>query len=161
MSNLIGTFVVRREIAVTQDRLWTLLTDAKYREAWGAPSDEHVLVLEKSDLREGGAETHRCGPKDNPEFVVDTLWYHLDGPNTATFTETLIFGGQKASVSLVTYLLKQVDAKTNLQVEVAVSAFGDPDNAAEMIEEHKAGWSSALERLFRMASEDSLEPEGT
>ena len=53
MTAPIATFRLTRNIAASQDRLWHLLTDAKSREIWGGPSDDVVLVLDTTDLREG------------------------------------------------------------------------------------------------------------
>ena len=138
-----GAFSLSKSFDVPPARLWHFLTDASEREAWAAPSEDHVLFVDAADVREGGADRHRCGPKDNPEFLVDTRWYRLDVPNLACFTETLIFGGEKASVSLVTYTLLATGSGCDLNIEVQISTLM-PDIP---ISEHQDGWSSALERL--------------
>ena len=145
-----GSFTLSRSFKVSKDRLWHLLTDPEARQAWGAPSDEMVLEIDKADLREDGEDRHRCGPKDNPEFIVDTRWYRLAGPDVAAFTETLIFQGQRASVSLVSYALTGDDANSAVTIEVSVTSFEGP----EMIGEHEHGWTGALDRLQRQT--DSL-----
>jgi uncharacterized protein YndB with AHSA1/START domain len=146
MTAPIATFRLTRKIAASQDRLWHLLTDAKSREIWGAPSDEAVLVLETTDLREGGHERHRCGPPDNPEFTVDTHWYHIDTPTRACFTETVFAGGQRFGVSLVTYVLEPDGPATTLTVDVAVASMTGEDMQADF----QSGWTSGLDRLERM-----------
>ena len=83
MTPVTGHFTLDRSFAVGPDRLWTLLTDPKMREAWGAPNDDQLLVVEQSDLREGGADRHRCGPADAPDFEIDTNWYRLAAPQAA------------------------------------------------------------------------------
>ena len=120
-------FRLARSFAIAPDRLWVLLTDGRARETWGAPSDSAVLVLEIEDLREGGQERHRCGPAEAPEFVVDTHWYHLDGPTLACFTETVSAGGQRFAVTLVTYALADAPGGTHLTVDVGLSALAEGD----------------------------------
>ncbi|MEL6167402.1 MAG: SRPBCC domain-containing protein [Pseudomonadota bacterium] len=144
-----GTFTIERRIACTPDRLWHLLIDPEARSAWGSPSDDAVLVLDRHDTREGGQDRHFCGPKEAPEFLVDTHWYHLSLHELACFTETLEIGGHRITVSLVTYALAPADGATDLTVNVAVSSLGDEDGT----EDHKAGWTSALDRLVRQVND--------
>ena len=136
-------FTLKRRFSISQDALWHVLTDPREREAWGAPDDSMVLVLETADLREDGHERHRCGPADAPEFTVDTRWYRLDGPNGACFSETLTFQGMRAFTSLVTYRLATDGSGTQLEVHVAITSFDDEAVFAEV----EAGWTSALDRL--------------
>ncbi|MGR3500858.1 SRPBCC domain-containing protein [Pseudaestuariivita sp.] len=143
-----GTFDLTRSMPVPPSRLWHLLTDAKARENWGAPSDDHVLTVEASDLREGGAERHRCGPKEDPMFLVDTRWYKLMPGTSACYTETLHFGGEIASVSLATYRLTETAKGTDLSVTVAITSFTED----APISEHEEGWNSGFDRLVRLAS---------
>lgn len=143
-----GTNTFDRTFGISTDRLWHLLTDATQREAWGAPSDDHVLVVDAADVREGGQDIHRCGPKEDPEFVVETRWYRLDQPTLACFTETILFGGMRIGSSLVSYNLAETEGGTALQIIVQTASFGGPDVLAEVAE----GWGSALDRLDRLAA---------
>lgn len=152
MSNAQGQFTLERQVAARPETLWHILTDAKQREVWGAPSDEHVLTLDYSDVVEGGADRHRCGPKEKPEFVVDTRWYLLSAPRVAAFTERLHASEGSWSVSLVGYELTPKDGGTHLKIDVSVLSF----EGAEMIGEHEGGWTSSLERLQAMISDGRL-----
>ena len=136
-------FTLKRRFSISQDALWHVLTDPHEREAWGAPDDSMVLVLETADLREDGHERHRCGPAEAPEFTVDTRWYRLDGPKGACFSETLTFQGMRTFTSLVTYRLATDGSGTQLEVHVAVTSFDDETVFAEV----EGGWRSALDRL--------------
>ncbi len=152
MSNAQGQFTLDRHIATSPETLWHILTDAKQREIWGAPSDEHVLTLVTSDVVEGGFDQHRCGPKNNPDFVVDTRWYRLDAPHTAAFTERLHAGEGSWSVSLVGYELTPATGGTDLKIDVSVLSFEGP----EMVGEHEGGWTSALGRMEAMIADGRL-----
>ncbi|MEM9031432.1 MAG: SRPBCC domain-containing protein [Pseudomonadota bacterium] len=148
MSNDTSSFDLAREFPLSPEKLWTLLTDARQREAWGAPEEGMELRVEVEDLREGGLERHRCGPEDAPEFVVHTRWYRIDAPRRAVFSETVSVGGEALGTSLVTYVLTVRDGGTALGVTVAVSAFGGP----EMLGEFKAGWEGGLANLERLVT---------
>jgi uncharacterized protein YndB with AHSA1/START domain len=145
-------FRLARSFAIAPDRLWALLTDGRAREAWGAPSDSAVLVLEVEDLREGGQERHRCGPAEAPEFVVDTHWYHLEAPRLACFTETLSAGGARIGVTLVTYNLAATGTGTTLTVDVALSSMIGEDIGADF----QTGWNSGLDRLAHLITQGLL-----
>ena len=145
MPNDTKSFDLARTFPITPDRLWTILTDATEREAWGAPEEGMVLTVEAQDLREGGQERHRCGPAEAPEFTVDTRWYRLEAPRRAVFTETVRVGGEALGTSLVTYALADKGGATDLGVTVALSAFGGP----EMLGEFEAGWEGGMANLER------------
>ena len=140
-----GSFDMRRRLPLPPDRLWTLLTNPRHRERWGAPSEGTVLVMERDDLRVGGVERHRCGPEEAPEFRVETRWYHLASPERAVFTETVEAGGESLFTSLVTYLVEPTGGGSDFQVTVAVSSFVGPEALADV----RAGWEGGLTNLER------------
>ncbi|MEM0946368.1 MAG: SRPBCC domain-containing protein [Pseudomonadota bacterium] len=143
-----GGFSLDREIAAGLPTVWRVLTDPKLREVWAAPDDDHVLHVDKHDVREGGRDRHRCGPKDAPDYTVETHWYRLVEPAFACFTETLDIGPERLSTSLVTYAVQPADTGTRLIVEVSIVSYaGD-----EAIPEHEAGWTSALDRLVALVA---------
>ncbi len=149
MTDTTGRFTLNRSFPLTPDQLWHLLTDPTARTEWSGPSDDVVLILTDHDVREGGKDHQFCGPKEAPEFAVETHWYRLDGPAFACFTETLEFGGEKASVSLVTYVLEATDTGTDLTTDVTVASLVGEDMTAD----HKEGWTSALDRLSSQIAE--------
>ncbi|MFQ1702866.1 SRPBCC domain-containing protein [Loktanella agnita] len=149
MTSDTATFDLHRILPLTPEKLWHVMTDAKQREKWGAPDDATVLVVDSSDLREGGQDRHRCGPTDAPDFLVDTRWYHLSAPTRAVFTETLILGGDPAFTSLVTYALTPTEDGTALDISVATSSFSGPDALREV----EGGWTGALNKLKAYAEQ--------
>ncbi|MGH1577862.1 SRPBCC domain-containing protein [Planktotalea sp.] len=144
-----GSFDLERAMPLAPEQLWHVLTDPKMRERWGAPSDDMVLSVVKSDLKVGGIERHICGAKDNPDFEVETRWYRLDAPNDATYTETLEFGGSAVGTSLVTYRVEEKAAGSMLYVHVSVASFSGPDATGEF----KEGWEGGLHNLEALAQE--------
>lgn len=149
MTSDTATFDLHRVLPLIPEKLWHVITDAKHREKWGAPDDATVLVVDSSDLREGGQDRHRCGPADAPDFLVDTRWYHLSAPTRAVFTETLIFGGEAAFTSLVTYALTPTEDGTALDISVATSSFSGPDALREV----EGGWTGAMNNLDAYAEQ--------
>ena len=134
-----GTFSLERRFAVAPEVLWRLLIES----------------VEESDVRPGGRDRHRCGPKDNPMYIVDTVWFRLSSPDLAAFTESVRVEEEYMTVSLVAYDLAADGDGTRLKVDVAVSSFVGPDG----IGDHESGWTSALARLERLLPE-LLAPAG-
>ena len=137
-----------RSFTLAPERLWILLIDARMREAWGAPSEDTSLTMEIEDTREGGFEIHHCGPKEAPEFTVETRWYKLNEAEDACYTETLVIGGERLFTSLVTYALKATSAGTDLGIHVAITSFGEDD----MRDDIREGWEGGLANLAKLAA---------
>lgn len=140
-----SSFDLERTLPLPPNRLWQVLTDPHHREQWGAPNDDTILVMETSDLRVGGQDRHRCGPAEAPDFAVLTRWYHLDAPNRAVFTETVLIGQDAIFTSLVTYHLAPDAEGTALSVTVALSSFTGEDATEDV----RAGWTAGLANLDR------------
>lgn len=143
MSTDTNTFHFHRSFELGADQMWHLLTDGAMREKWGAPSEGTVLIQTTADLRTGGIERHICGPREAPEFEVETRWYRLDAPHDAAFTETVEIGGSAIATSLVTYRLAPGAGGCELHVTVAVSSFCGP----EAPQEFHQGWEGGLANL--------------
>jgi uncharacterized protein YndB with AHSA1/START domain len=141
------TFTYTRDMPLSPDRMWHLITDAGMRERWGAPGDA-VLETITADTRVGGVERHRCGPADNPEFEVETRWFHFDAPGHAVFTEQIEAGGMALGASLVTFRIEADGSGSKVAVTVAVSSFVGP----EMIAEFQAGWDGGMANLEALAT---------
>ncbi|MEM1373879.1 MAG: SRPBCC domain-containing protein [Pseudomonadota bacterium] len=152
MATQTSNLTFERSFSLPPARLWTLLTDPKMREAWGAPSEDTVLNMEISDLREGGFEVHHCGPREAPEFTVETRWYKLSAPEDACYTETLVIGGEKLFTSLVTYALSKTEDGTMLDINVAITSFGPEEMTADIRE----GWEGGLANLMTLAASQTL-----
>lgn len=141
------SFDLHRTLPLSTQRLWQMLTDAKEREKWNGPDAKTMLETDFADLRVGGQDRHRFGPADAPEFLVDTRWYDLSEPERAVFTETLIFGGEAVSTSLVTYVLDSKGKETALSITVAVSSF----SGVEALDEIQQGWAGGVDNLAAYA----------
>lgn len=144
-------FQIQRQFNTSQDKLWNLLTDPEARSKWGGPNDDDVLLMDYHDIQEGGRDQHRCGPKENPAYTVQTDWFRIDGPGFACFTETVDAEGMRIATSLVTYALASKTGGTELLVDVYVSSFVGP----EALPDFEAGWTSALARLTKIIESKS------
>ncbi len=151
MTPAIGHFHIERSFALPRDRLWHLLTDPAMRSQWGAPSDEDVLIVDASDLREGGRDLHRCGPRDDPAYTVETIWFRLAEPDLACFSETVDAGGARIATSLVTYGLTDTATGCEFSIDVQLSSFVGPGAMSDF----QAGWTSGLNRLAALVEQQA------
>ncbi|SIO05700.1 SRPBCC domain-containing protein [Vannielia litorea] len=141
------TLTLTRSIAAPPARLFPLMTEPAYRAEWGAPTENTRLDIVEADIRPGGRELSRCGPKDNPEFEVTTDFHHLDAPALLVFTETIRIDGAPLSCGLCSIEITPEGTGSHLTVTAQLSSLiGD-----EMAAGYTQGWTAALANLARLA----------
>jgi uncharacterized protein YndB with AHSA1/START domain len=141
------TLTLERRIACTPERLFALMTDREARQAWSAPSPDTVIVIDHFDMRPGGREIARCGPRENPEFHTVTD-FHVVEPSRIVATEVLDVGGTMLSVSLCTSDMAAEDGGSLLTVTLQIASLTGP----ELFDDYATGWGAALDSLARMAA---------
>jgi uncharacterized protein YndB with AHSA1/START domain len=145
------TQVITRDIACAPDRLFQLITDPVARASWGAPDAESVVEIDHAEIRPGGHELARCGPKEDPHFGT-RMDFHVIAPDEHLIgSETLTVGGQVLSVALVTMEIESYQAGSRLSVTLQITSLA----GAEMFEDYRGGWSGALDNLMRLAIEEA------
>ncbi|KAA9010427.1 SRPBCC family protein [Histidinibacterium aquaticum] len=145
-----ATLTLSREYPCPPGRLFVLLTNPEARAIWGAPSDDVVIEIDEADIRPGGSEVARCGPKDNPEFDVVAQFHAIEPDTRMVLTETLTVGGEMLSVSLVTTDLEATGTGTELTVTLQVASLSGPETAAG----YQEGWEGALANLARLVGSE-------
>lgn len=141
------TVTLERDIACAPERLFHVMTDRDLRQAWSAPNDESVVIIDTFDCRPGGREETRCGPKEAPEFntVGD---FHVVTPGFLSFTETLVVGGQTMSIALCSHEIAESGAGSRLRVTLQITSLA----GADLFDDYRGGWSAALDNLAALAS---------
>ncbi|MEX3007296.1 SRPBCC domain-containing protein [Hoeflea sp. TYP-13] len=140
-----GTIALERSFAAAPERLFSAFADPRARERWSAPStDVEVRILE-SDLRTGGGETARCGPKGGPMNWETRISYHLvERPSLISFTEELRDGEQLLTVALITFDIVEADnGGTILRLTDQVTSFVGEG----AVQGHREGYAAVLENL--------------
>ena len=146
------TQVLERRIAAAPDRLFALMTDKDARQRWGAPDESIVMTIDEFDMRTGGREVSRCGPKDAPEFTAVSDFHVVTGPSLLMCTETLTVGGEVVSISLVTQEVVADGTGSLLKVTLQIASLSGADTFAD----YQAGWTGAMETLTRMAEAETV-----
>lgn len=141
-----GVLEFQRTLSCTPTRLYKVMTDPQMRRVWTSPSEEMQLEVDAFDLRPGGQEIARCGPKDAPEFHTITD-FHVTTPEAFITSETLYIQGAPVSVSLCTSEILETEGGCTLNVTLQVSSLAGP----ELLEEYKAGWDPSLDTLVSLA----------
>lgn len=142
------TLTLTRQIACAPDRLFTLLTTKAGREAWSAPTDTAVVIIDAFDCRPGGQERARCGPRESPEFETHTTFHRVD-PACLVASETLIIGAEILSTTLCTHDIAARDGGTRLDVTLQIASFAGP----ELFDDYAQGWNGSLDNIARLAGE--------
>ena len=141
------TLVLDRQIKTSPDRLFALMTDPAARKIWGAPTEGVVIEIDQSDIRPGGRELARCGPKDAPDFSTVTDFHLIAAPHQMVLTETLSVGGALMSISLATQEITPTETGSHLKVTLQIVSLTGP----ETFEGYSEGWGGALDNLARLA----------
>lgn len=141
------TLVLERDIKTSPDRLFALMSDPAARRIWSAPSEDVVIEIDESDIRPGGREVARCGPKEAPDFTATSDFHLVSAPGRFVLSETLTVGGELLSVSLVTQEIQPTATGSALKVTLQIVSVSGPDT----IGGYSEGWAGALDALTRMA----------
>ncbi|KJV05877.1 hypothetical protein VZ95_21060 [Elstera litoralis] len=70
------TIELQRDFQVPPHRIFRAFTDIREREIWTAPSDRVEVKIDQSDMRPGGLERARCGPRGDMQWDL-TTYYHV------------------------------------------------------------------------------------
>ena len=145
------TQTITRDIACPPAQLFALMTDAHARATWGAPDAESVIEIDHADIREGGHELARCGPKASPHFGTRMDFHVVDAPHRLIGTEALTVGGQMLSVALVSMEVAASDRGSRLSFTLQIASLSGSDIFAD----YRGGWSGALDNLERLATSET------
>ena len=142
------TLTLTRDIACPPARLFALMTDPSARATWGAPDAESVIEIDHADIRPGGHEIARCGPKGSPHFDTRMDFHVVDAPARLIGTEALTVGGQMLSVALVAMEVAAQGDGSHLTVTLQITSLSGP----EVFADYRGGWAGALDNLEHLAT---------
>lgn len=152
MTLAFDTITLERDIACAPSRLFGLLTDPGARAVWGAPDADSVIEIDHADIRPGGHEVARCGPKENPHFGTRTDFHAIEDGRFVVGSESLTVGGDMLSVALVSCEIGARDIGSHLTVTLQIASLAGPD----VLDDYRGGWSGALENLARLAEAETV-----
>jgi len=141
------TLVLTRDIDCPPARLFHLLTDADARAKWGAPDADSVIEIDHADIKPGGHEVSRCGPKDEPYFDTRTDFHVVTPDSLLLGSETLSVGGEMMSVALISHEVAAKGDGARLAITLQITSLTGPDT----FEEYRGGWTGALDNLAALA----------
>ena len=146
MTAQFGTLEFNRALGSDPTRVFTALTSAADRMAWGPPDPNSVVIIEdQPDPAPGVRELSRCGPRDNPYVDVATDWIVMEAPARLIYAETLSAEDDVLGCSLAVFELSPDGEGTALKANVQIVSFVGP----EMMGEFEGGWTHALDNLAK------------
>ena len=144
MSAEFAQFNFHKSLSAAPERVFTALTSAADRMAWGTPDTSTVLLIDgQPDPAPGVREVGKIGPRENPYVDVATDWVVMNAPNLLLYAETLSAEGEALGTSLATGELSSEGTGTALKATVQLVNFA----GEEMRDEIENGWTHAMEAL--------------
>jgi uncharacterized protein YndB with AHSA1/START domain len=141
------TITLEHTYTAPLERVFSEFADPVTRARWSPPSSD-LLIYDQTDFRVGGRDVFRCGPKNDPKFRGETLYYLIVPNERVVSSETVDADGQRLAISLNTLDFEATGEGTHLKLTVQmVSLVG-----AGMVEAYESGNKSALENLARHLS---------
>ncbi len=138
------TIEFQRDFPVPPERVFRAFTDIREREIWSAPSDRVEVKIDQSDMRPGGLERARCGPRGDMQWDLITYYHVIDAGQVITFTEILSERGTTLTAALVTFAFSPLpEGGTRLKLTDQITSFVGAEAAAG----HRMGYTQALHNL--------------
>lgn len=140
-----GTIRLERRLAAAPARVFAAWADPAKRARWDVPG-RWTIAEQTHDFREGGRETKRFGPADDPRFVADTLYLDIVPERRIVFSYSMTSRGVPVSVSLTTVELSSDGKGTRLLLVEHITLLDGNDTLANREE----GLSSMLDKIGGM-----------
>lgn len=137
------TLTFERRFDATPADVFAAYADPRTREVWSAPSDDVEIVIQSSDLRTGGGEIGRCGPKGAPSWTMKTAYHWVEADRLILFTEELWDAARLLTVAMVTFDIRADGDGTSLRLTDQITSFVGPDGVSG----HRQGYEIALANL--------------
>lgn len=140
-----GTIRLERRFAAAPARVFAAWADPVARAKWDVPG-RWTIAEQTHDFREGGRETKRFGPPDDPRFVADTLYLDIVPQRRIVFSYSMTSRGVPVSMSLTTVELAPDRKATRLTLVEQIVLLDDNDTLANREE----GLASMLDKIGGM-----------
>lgn len=146
------TIAISQTIEAPPEQVFAAWKDPQARALWGPPSDDEAIAFVETDFRVGGRDVHRCGPRHDLRFEVETHYHDISAPHRLLFTERVSTEGALLSVSLVTVTIDGNAEVSELDVTIQIASMVGTD----MIDGTRGGWERALAQLGQYAAKQRL-----
>jgi uncharacterized protein YndB with AHSA1/START domain len=137
-----GTIRLERRFSAPPARVFAAWADPVARAKWDVPG-RWTIAGQTHDFREGGRETKRFGPPDDPRFVADTLYLDIVPQRRIVFSYSMTSRGIPVSTSLTTVDLAPDRKATRLTLVEQIVLLDGNDTLANREE----GLTSMLDKI--------------
>ena len=153
-----GTLVLRGSFAVPAERLYVAVSDPLERALVGTLGDDHVMLIDESDFRIGGRDFYRFGLRGAPAFRAEAIFHQIVPRSLIVATEIVHSGGICISVELVTLVLSERAAESDLRLTAQVLSLCADEDLADAASARHQAFIAALGRHLGAASRDQHHP---
>ena len=133
------SLIMKRTFAASQERLFSLWTDADLMKQWFCPSQDMTVPVAEIDAHEGGSYRivmqNKDGETYSPSGVYESVIPH----------EKLVFSWKWADSELITRVTIDLRALGDNETELTLTHEGFPET--EIRDRHIQGWEGCLAKL--------------
>jgi len=153
-----GTIVLGGTFEVPAARLYAAISDPLERALIGTLGDDHVMLIDESDLRVGGRDFYRFGLKGAPAFRAEAIFHQVVPQSLIVATEIVHSGEICIAVDLVSLVLEEHAGATDLRLTAqSLSLCPDEDLVDAAGARHQA-FIDALARHLGTPGRDRRRP---
>lgn len=137
------TLTFERRFDATPARVFRAYTDPEVRMVWSAPSDGEEVQIDHAEVRTGGQERARCGPKGDLKWTMKVAYHWVETDRLIHFTEELWEGDCLLTVAQITFDIAAAGSGSRLTVTDQLTSFV----GADAVDGHRKGYPAALDHL--------------
>lgn len=142
-----GQFTIERTMQTSPARLFKAYEDVKQRAEWGSPPGD-VMLYDKSDFTIGGSDVYRCGPKQDPKYLVQVQYQEIVPGERIVYVERVSTGGSVWFAALVSLEFASTNDGTRLLLTDQMASFV----GKSMIDGARQGSEDSINNLASLVS---------
>nr|BDT27457.1 SRPBCC domain-containing protein [Bacteriovorax sp. HI3] len=142
------TIKLKKVIKAPIDAVYKALSSTKEKAKWSAPGTDKIKYL-KSNFKNGGIETFKCGPAGSLDFSGTLHYEDIIKNKRIVYTETVFYQKNKLSSALVSIELSEKNSSTLISMTIQVASYSGP----QMLKGNEVGYKGSLNNLKQYLEE--------
>ena len=118
-----STLYSERTCAAPLLDMFELYSNARARERWNVAFDTTSILYERVDFRVGGIDLFRCGSREGPQYLGQTIYLDIIPPSRIVFSESVSEGERNVCASLNTVTFEQMGESTRVALTMQLASF--------------------------------------
>lgn len=136
------TIKLKKVIKAPIQAVYKALSTTKEKAKWSAPGNDEIKYL-KSNFKNGGIETFKCGPPGSLDFSGTLHYEDIIKNKRIVYTETVFYKKAKLSSALISTELSEKNGTTIIEMTIQVVSYNGP----QMLKGNEVGYKGSLKNL--------------